>query len=56
VSKHWQSGDKCLAAIHLTQIGLADIDEDADASLWRVQFQVYGARTWDPIGSLVVEN
>jgi hypothetical protein len=29
VSKHWQGGDKCLAAIHLTQSGLADICEDA---------------------------
>jgi hypothetical protein len=29
VSKHWQGGDKCLAAIHLTQMGLPDIGEDA---------------------------
>jgi hypothetical protein len=29
VSKHWQGGDKCLAAIHLAQSGLPDIDEDA---------------------------
>ena len=28
-SKHWQGGDKCLAAIHLAQSGLPDIDEDA---------------------------
>ena len=29
VSKHWQGGDKCLAAIHLAQSGLPEIDEDA---------------------------
>jgi hypothetical protein len=29
VSKHWQGGDKCLAAIHLAQMGLPDIGEDA---------------------------
>ena len=28
-SKHWQRGDKCLAAIYLAQSGLPDIDEDA---------------------------
>lgn len=29
VAKHWQSGDKCLAAIHLAQTVLPDIGEDA---------------------------
>jgi hypothetical protein len=29
VSKHWQGGDKCLAAFHLAQMGLPDIGEDA---------------------------
>jgi len=29
VAKHWQSGDKSLAAIHLAQMGLPDIGEDA---------------------------
>jgi hypothetical protein len=29
VVKHWQGGDKCLAAIHLAQMGLPDIGEDA---------------------------
>jgi hypothetical protein len=29
VAKQWQGGDKCLAAIHLAQIGLPDIGEDA---------------------------
>jgi hypothetical protein len=29
VAKHWQDGDKSLAAIHLAQIGLPDIGEDA---------------------------
>ncbi|MDQ6703759.1 MAG: hypothetical protein M3Z96_12000 [Pseudomonadota bacterium] len=29
MAKHWQGGDKCLAAIHLAQIGLPDIGEDA---------------------------
>jgi hypothetical protein len=29
VAKHWQSGDKCLAAIHLAHMGLPDIGEDA---------------------------
>jgi hypothetical protein len=29
VAKHWQGGDKCLAAIHLAQMGLPDIGEDA---------------------------
>jgi hypothetical protein len=28
VSKHWQGGDKCLAAILLAQSGLPEIDED----------------------------
>jgi hypothetical protein len=28
-AKHWQGGDKCLAAIHLAQMGLPDIGEDA---------------------------
>ena len=26
-SKHWRSGDKCLAAIHLAQSGLRKLDE-----------------------------
>jgi hypothetical protein len=29
VAKHWHGGDKCLAAIHLAQMGLLDIGEDA---------------------------
>jgi hypothetical protein len=29
VAKHWQGGDKCLAAIHLAQSGLPEIGEDA---------------------------
>ncbi len=29
VSKHWQSGDKCLAAIHLAQCGLGKLDAEA---------------------------
>ena len=29
VAKHWQGGDKCLAAIHLAQMGLPGIGEDA---------------------------
>jgi len=29
VVKHWHSGDKCLAAIQLAQMGLPDIGEDA---------------------------
>jgi hypothetical protein len=29
VAKHWQGGDKSLAAIELTQMGLPDIGEDA---------------------------
>lgn len=29
VAKHWQGGDKSLAAIHLAQMGLPDIGEDA---------------------------
>ena len=29
VAKHWQGGDKRLAAIHLAQMGLPDIGEDA---------------------------
>jgi hypothetical protein len=29
VAKHWQGGDNCLAAIHLAQMGLPDIGEDA---------------------------
>ena len=29
VAKHWQGGDKCLAAIHLAQMGLPDIVKDA---------------------------
>ncbi|MGA7383817.1 MAG: hypothetical protein WBW81_03710 [Methylocella sp.] len=29
MAKHWQDGDKCLAAIHLAQIGLPEIGEDA---------------------------
>jgi hypothetical protein len=29
VAKHWHGGDKCLAAIHLAQMGLPDIGEDA---------------------------
>jgi hypothetical protein len=29
VAKHWQGGDKCLAAIHLAQMGLPDIGKDA---------------------------
>jgi hypothetical protein len=29
VAKHWQGGDKGLAAIHLAQMSLPDIDEDA---------------------------
>jgi len=29
VAKHWQGGDKSLAAIHLAQTGLPDIGEDA---------------------------
>jgi hypothetical protein len=33
VSKHWQGGDKCLAAIHLAQSGLPEIDEDAATCL-----------------------
>jgi hypothetical protein len=28
VSKHWRSGDKCLAAIHLAQSGLGKLDEE----------------------------
>jgi hypothetical protein len=28
-SKHWQSGDKCLAAIHLAQSGLGKLDSEA---------------------------
>jgi hypothetical protein len=38
VAKHWQGGDKCLAAIHLAQMGLPDIGEDAaypTACRWR---------------------
>jgi hypothetical protein len=34
VAKHWQGGDKSLAAIHLAQLGLPDIGEDA-ACRWR---------------------
>src|ERR1700736_547015 len=34
VAKHWQGGDKSLAAIHLAQMGLPDIGEDA-AYAWR---------------------
>ena len=33
VAKHWQGGDKCLAAIHLGQTGLPDIGEDAACRL-----------------------
>ena len=29
VAKHWHGGDKCLAAIHLAQIGLPNIGEEA---------------------------
>ena len=29
VSKHWQGGDKCLAAIYLAQSGFGKLDEDA---------------------------
>jgi hypothetical protein len=29
VAKHWHGGDKCLAAIHLAQMGLPGIGEDA---------------------------
>ena len=29
VAKHWHGGDKCLAAIHLAQMGLPEIGEDA---------------------------
>jgi hypothetical protein len=29
VTKHWQGGDKSLAAIHLAQMGLPEIGEDA---------------------------
>jgi hypothetical protein len=29
VAKHWHGGDKSLASIHLAQIGLPDIGEDA---------------------------
>ncbi len=29
VAKNWQGGDKCLAAIHLAQMGLPDIGENA---------------------------
>jgi hypothetical protein len=29
VAKHWQGGDKSLAAIHLAQMGLPDVGEDA---------------------------
>lgn len=29
VAKHWRSGDKCLAAIHLAQSGLPEIDLDS---------------------------
>jgi hypothetical protein len=29
VARHWQGGDKSLAAIHLAQMGLPDIGEDA---------------------------
>ena len=29
VAKHWQGGDKSLAAIYLAQMGLPDIGEDA---------------------------
>ena len=29
VAKHWQGGDKCLAAIHLAQMGLPGIGKDA---------------------------
>jgi hypothetical protein len=29
VAKHWHGGEKCLAAIHLAQMGLPDIGEDA---------------------------
>jgi hypothetical protein len=29
VAKHWQGGDRCLAAIHLPQMGLPGIGEDA---------------------------
>ena len=29
VAKHWHGGDKSLAAIHLAQMGLPDIGEDA---------------------------
>jgi hypothetical protein len=33
VSKHWRGGAKCLAAIHLAQSGLPEIDEDAATRL-----------------------
>ncbi len=33
VSKHWQGGEKCLAAVHLAQCGLPEIDEDAATCL-----------------------
>jgi hypothetical protein len=29
VARHWKGGDKCLAAIHLAQMGLPDIAKDA---------------------------
>jgi hypothetical protein len=38
VAKHWQGGDKSLTAIHLAQMGLPDIGEDAaypTACRWR---------------------
>ncbi|MGH6837876.1 MAG: hypothetical protein ACREDT_03585 [Methylocella sp.] len=37
-SKHWQSGDKCLAAIHLAQNGLGKLDA---AGAYRLQFGTY---------------
>jgi hypothetical protein len=36
-SKHWKSGDKCLAAIHLAQNGLGKLDAaGAIACRWRL--------------------
>jgi hypothetical protein len=33
VAKHWQGGDKCLAAIHLAQCGLRKLDEEGACRL-----------------------
>jgi len=55
VAKHWHGGDKCLAAIHLAQMGLPDIGEDAAYRLsLAAELIDAGVAPWfDPAAGLV---